>query len=245
MVEQMRAANLYHKQLIDKRLMTAGTLERLPEAYQEELTYDEVTECYKKWATNFFENELTAEQRRDHRYHLTYRGDGAVRLTRFQRSFIDNILRKNLASKHVGYAIWQLGLPNCLDNPPGSLLEDLFSHHFLLKSGAQEIASWLGRLGAELHRRTETAEYQEQKRLAGASYGCSGKTADDFKRKRQLVNLRMQRADAKKLCLQRDNGALKLDDLEPDAQQLIADYELNVLDRKIQAIKLPRRNFRA
>ena len=39
-------------------------------------------------------------------------------------------------------------------------------------------------------------------------------------------------------------ATLKLDDLEPDAQQLLEDYELNVLDRD-QAITLPRAHFRA
>ena len=203
-VEEMLAANLYRKELISQQLeATVGqpTPEQVLEAYTKELLYDEVAECYKKWAVNFFETKLTHSQRKDRKFGLKFDGDGAVRLSNSQRSFIDNMLRKSVASKHVGFTIWQIGLPPFLENPP-AYLQDPSSHERLLQSGAEEMVKWLERLGAELHRRCGTAGYLEQKRLSGSSYKSSGRSDEDHDRKRQLEGLKEQRAKAKRLCVE-------------------------------------------
>ena len=240
MVERMRAAHRYRKQLIEVRLMTDGSPEQLAQAHQEELTHDEVVVCFKKWASQILENELTDEQRWDDRYHPRYDGDGALRLSRFQRSFINSMLRKRIGNKEMAMAIWQIGLPASLDSVPTTspLMEDLSRHDRMLQSGAEDIAQWLGRLGAALQRHSESPTYQEQRRLVGDTYRCSGRTANDLERKRQRAELVSQRNMARRLCEKRDRGYVRFHDLDPDAQRLIEDCDTQVFNKRIKALTL-------
>ena len=83
-----------------------------------ELTKRVVSTCNKRWAEECLRTRLTPDQQRDHRYKLRYDDDGNVKLTQFQRSFVQNMLRKHMASKFLAYAIWQIGLPAFLKEAP-------------------------------------------------------------------------------------------------------------------------------
>jgi len=241
-VEGMQAAHRYRKQVIEARLMTDGSPEQLAPAQQEVLTYDEVNLCVKKWALHFFENELTDEQLWDHRYQLKHDENGDVRLSSYQRNFINTMLRKSMGNKQMAFYIWQIGLPASLDNVPttSAVLEDHSRHDRMLQSGAEDIAQWLGRLGAALQRRSESPTYQEQRRVVGATYGCSGRTDADRKRKAQREELVAQRKKARRLCEQRDSGHINFHELDEAAQRLIEDCDTQRIDRRIDALTMPR-----
>ena len=72
-----------------------------------------------------------------------------------------------------------------------------------------------GTTGYWLHRRREAPSYQEQERLGGSVDGASSRTDEDCERKRQLKQFNKYTTDAKRLCVQRDDGALAFHDLEP------------------------------
>lgn len=185
-VDEMAAANVCRQQIIARHMEATGgsTFEESPESYTMELSCAQVIECYKEWVINFWETSLSSQQRNNAMYRLKFDADNAMHLSTRQRSFINNMLRKRFASKHVAYTIWQIGLPSLLAHPPAAL-EDPYSHKPLLQSAAEELVVWLGRLGAGLHQRSETEDYQEQKRRSGSSYRSSDRTEEYYERKRK------------------------------------------------------------
>ena len=85
-----------------------------------ELSGAEVTRCFKKWSTHFLKTRLTGTQKRDKKYKLVFNDDDTLKLTSFQRSFVNAMLRKEMASKFVAFATWQICVPQFLNK--GSML---------------------------------------------------------------------------------------------------------------------------
>ena len=120
------------------------------------------------------------------------------------------------------------------------MLEDHSRHDRMLQIGAEDIAQWLGRLGAALQQRSESPTTQEQRRVVGATYGCSDRTDADRKRKAQRDELVAQRKKARWLCAQRDSGHINFHELDEAAQRLIEDCDTQVLNKRIDALTMPR-----
>ncbi len=109
MIEEMLRADRLGMQVKEELRNDSDATETEGDAT--ELTKRVVSTCNKRWAEEFLQTRLTPEQQRDETYKLTYDDDGNVTLTGPQRSFVQAMLRKHMASKFVAYAIWQIGLP--------------------------------------------------------------------------------------------------------------------------------------
>ena len=149
-----------------------------------ELTKRVVSTCNKRWAEDFLHTRLTPDQQRDHRYNARYNDDGNFKLTQFQRSFVQNMLHKHMASKFLAYAIWQIGLPAFLKEAPQEY--DPENTQQLLQSSALDISKWLHRLGTSIHAHREQDGYEEQRRRSGTSHKQSGLSAADLDHKQEL-----------------------------------------------------------
>jgi hypothetical protein len=71
-----------------------------------ELDEDSVAACCKKFGCNLLERDLLPHQKKHPRYCLRFKFEGDSHLSTFQRSFTDNMRRKNLGSKQVAIHIW-------------------------------------------------------------------------------------------------------------------------------------------
>ena len=60
---------------------------------------DGVSACYRACANDLLQNDLLPRQLKDTKYYLRWDASGDATLTTFQRSFVDNILRKRLGNK--------------------------------------------------------------------------------------------------------------------------------------------------
>ncbi len=82
-----------------------------------ELDTNDVLSCYQRYGCNLITHDLLPHQKQDRRLRLRNDFDGDTHLSGFQRSFVDNMLRKRLGDKKVAMLIWQHGLPRLADLP--------------------------------------------------------------------------------------------------------------------------------
>ena len=80
-----------------------------------ELDDNEVSACYQRFGRNLIKHKLLPHQKKDKRYWLRNKFEDDTQLSSFQRSFVDNMLRKALGEKKVAFLIWQHGLPRLAD----------------------------------------------------------------------------------------------------------------------------------
>ena len=81
---------------------------------------------FRKLAEDIFAHDLTAKQRREPKYHLR---EGKS-ITNPQRSFINNILRKNLGDPRIAYYIFEHGIPTLMHaNVQRQALKDALKDH--------------------------------------------------------------------------------------------------------------------
>ena len=80
-----------------------------------ELEEDEVGVCYQRFGRILLTDDLLPHQKQDDRYRVRNNFEGDTYLSTFQRSFTDNLLRKNLGDKRVVFHIWQHCIPSIAD----------------------------------------------------------------------------------------------------------------------------------
>ena len=80
-----------------------------------ELDEEQVSLCYRKFGRILLTDDLLPHQKVKAKYRIRHNFEGDTHLTKIQRSFTDNILRKFLGDKKVAFAIWQHGLPSIAD----------------------------------------------------------------------------------------------------------------------------------
>ena len=214
-----------------------------------ELDPSEVRKCLRIWSERFLTTKLTATQRRDKRYRLSYKKDGDIKLTSFLRSFISNMLRKLVASKHVAYATWQIGLPLFLVQPllqskadtkntMRAFAPDAREH--LLQSSAQDMVEWLARLGQGIRDHRSQEAFPEQQRRGGESQWQPTLTDGDISRKAESEALRLQMSRGKRLCSMRDDGSVAFDQLDAKDQAAVEEYETGRLEKRLDKVKVPK-----
>ena len=201
MIEEMLRADAMGMQVKEELRNDSDATETEGDAT--ELTKRVVSTCNKRWAEEFLQTRLTPEQERDEKHKLTYDDDGNVTLTGPQRSFVQAMLRKHMASKFLAYAIWQIGLPAFLKEDPQE--DDPENTEQLLQSSALDISQWLHRLGTSIHAHREQEGCEEQRRRSGTSHQQSGLSAADLDRKQELQRLKSATAQGKRLRQEMDD----------------------------------------
>ena len=166
---------------------------------------------------------------------MTWGDDDTVKLSIFQRSFIQNMLRKQMASKFIAFGIWQSGVPEFLK-------ENTQLSKQLLQNNAKAMAKWLGRVGQAIQKRRSEENFQEQVRLGGSSYGESALLQDDIDRKCEFECFLEAKVKGKRLREGVDAKTMWYSWLSPEEQDILHRYDTGALDRNIERVKVPRLN---
>ena len=120
-----------------------------------QLNEDEVSLCYQRFGRILLTHDLLPHQKENWKYWLRNNFEGDTRLSGFQRSFTDNMLRKFLGDKKMAMAIWQNGLPRIatLAMLPKSNNPRVNSQRFglgMLQSGLKECFLWYMSVASEI-----------------------------------------------------------------------------------------------
>ena len=211
-----------------------------------ELSEDDVSKCYQRFARIMLTHDLLPHQKQDKRYRVQNKSEGDTSITSFQRSWYDNMLRKFLGDKRVAFLIWQHGIPSIADmghaterpgrghatERPGRVLD-----MGMLQQSMDECLQWYSILANDI------VAHQTQE---GFDAQLSASSLDEQERQRQQTRREaLQKArDALRLgaalAKERDDRKRSYDDMNDAEQKILEDYETGRTKKAKQSFTTPR-----
>ena len=205
-----------------------------------ELDEDEVSLCYRKFGRVLLTEDLLPKQMNDEKYRLQNKFEGDTSLTKFQRSFTDNMLRKFLGDKRVAFAIWQKGIPRIVDHPvvldgQRRILKTCYMG--MLQSDLDECLQWYSSLANDImvHRNQEGFDAQ----VSAGSLDERDRQQQQTRREALQQALHALRRGAD-LAKQRDDNKRSYDDMAEAEQKLLEDYDTGKTKKAKQSVTLPK-----
>ena len=216
-----------------------------------ELDEEQVSLCYRKFGRILLTHDLLPHQKVKDKYRIRHNFEGDTHLTKIQRSFTDNILRKFLGDKKVAFAIWQHGLPSIADmghatkrpgrghatKRPGRVLDK-----GRLQSGLEECLKWYIAVANDI------VVHQTQE---GFDAQLSASSLDERERQRQqtrreaLQKVRHALRLGEALAKERDDKKRSYYEMNDTEQQTLEDFETGRTNKQKQGLTTRRmRPFR-
>ena len=196
-----------------------------------ELDEDEVSLCYRRFGRILLTDDLLPHQRRDKRYCLRNNFEGDTYLSTFQRSFIDNLLRKFLGDKRVAFLIWQHGIPSIADmghatDRPGrghaterpGRVRDMD----MLQKGLHECLQWYVCLANQI------VDHQTQEGFDACVAASSLDKEERQQQQSRRAALQKARQDERRgalLVQERESRKRSFDEMNTDEQTILEDFE--------------------
>ena len=209
-----------------------------------ELDKDEVSLCYQRFGRILLTEDLLPQQKQDKKYHLRNKFEGDTTLSSFQRSFIDNLLRKFLGNKKVALLIWQHGMPSIVDTPPVIRRRVDHKEHYMgmLQSSLNECLQWYSCLANDIviHKTQEGFEAQ----LSASSLDKHERQEHQTRRESlQKAQQTLRRGAA--LAKQLDDGKRSYDDMDDDEKKVLEDFDTGMSKIALQHFTTPKlKSFR-
>ena len=209
-----------------------------------ELEKDEVSLCYQRFGRILLTEDLLPHQKQDKKYHLRNKFEGDMTLSSFQRSFIDNMLRKFLGDKKVAFRIWQHGMPSIVDTPPVIRRRVDHKEHYMgmLQSSLNECLQWYSCLASDIviHKTQEGFEAQ----LSASSLDKHERQEHQTRRESlQKAQQTLRRGAA--LAKQLDDGKRSYDDMDDDEKKVLEDFDTGMSKIALQHFTTPKlKSFR-
>ena len=203
-----------------------------------ELTEAEVSLCYQRFGRYLITHDLLEHQKKDHRYRLRNKHEGDTHLSTFQRSFVDNMLRKILGDKKVASLIWQYGLPSIVATRHAHAggLSSKFDTG-MLQSSLEECLRWYVSFANDI------VTYKTQE---GFACQLSASSLDTEERQRQQTRRQaLQKAReavrlGATLAEQRDGSKRSYDDMDEAEQKTLEDYDTGRTKKAKQGLTTPK-----
>ena len=209
-----------------------------------ELDEDQVSLCYRRFGRILLTHDLLPRQKLDYRYRLRNDFEGDTYLSKFQRSFTNNMLRKFLGDKKVAFVIWQHGLPSIADmghatkrRGRGHATKRPGRVHERLKSGLDECLKWYICLANDIliHETQEGFDAQ----LSASSLDKHERQRQQMRREAlQKVRDALRRGEA--LAQERDDYKRSYDEMNSAEQQILEDFETGRTEKQKQRFQAPR-----
>ena len=195
--------------------------------------------CYRRFGRILLTNDLLPHQWQDQRYWVRSNSEGDTHLSTFQRSFIDNLLRKVLGDKRVAFRIWQHGIPSIAAQPPPwrRRVDSKVLDMDMLQSGLDECLEWYTSLANDI------VVYQSQESFEAQ---LSASSLDELERRRQQMRREaLQKAQddlrlGAALAKQRDDKKRLYNDMNMDEHKILEDYETGRTKKEKQRFTTPR-----
>ena len=201
-----------------------------PATEQLHLEESNVVACLSHFALDYLQNDLLPHQEDDPAYAIKWKDDGTWSFTGRHRSFINNMLRKNLGNSKVAFRIWELGLPKIASESVQGVTDEC-----LLQSCMDDCFQWFVCLAKDLVKRTAHADYQAQLEL-------SSLTPSDvqIRRREQLQQARQKLQDGKRLATLFHSKKRTYDEMSPSEQQLWEDFDTGKCLKHVRAKQVER-----
>ena len=179
---------------------------------------------YRSLVEDMFAQELTTEQKRDSKHKL--QKDKGI--TRQQRSWVNNMLRKNLGDAKVGNYILNNGVPEVLDIP---MRFNKVINKALLQNMLDEFMIWHSSLLQYI------VQYKAHPHMAVALKLSDLKEGQWRETRQRLKNEARQRLkDGAHLSNQKEKGKRTFDEMSSTEKQLVEDYETENSEKQYKAL---------
>ena len=198
----------------------------------EQLHLDEgnVSACLRHFALDYLQNDLLPHQEDDQAYAIKWKDDGTWSFTSFQRSFINNMLRKNLGNSKVAFRIWELGLPKIASKSVQGATDEC-----LLQSCMDDCFQWFVCLAKDIVKRTEHPDYQVQLDLSSLTPSDA-----QIRRREQLQQARHKLQDGKRLATFFHGKKRTYDEMSARDQHFWEDYDTGKCLKHVRAKQVKR-----
>ena len=209
-----------------------AVIETMGRPATEQLHLDEgnVVACHRHFALDYLQNDLLPHQKKDREYAIKWKDDGTWSFTRSHRSFIKNILRKNLGDSKVAFRIWELGLPKIASKSVHGSTDEC-----LLQSCMDDCFQWFLRVAKDIVKRTEHPDYQVQLDLSSLT-----PSEAQIRRREQLQQARQKLQDGKRLATLFHGKKRTYDEMSPSEQQAFEDFDTGKCLKHVRANQVER-----
>ena len=201
-----------------------------PATEQLRLNKSNVSACLRQFALDYLQNDLLPHQEADPAYAIKWKDDGTWSFTCKHRSFIKNMLRKNLGNSKVAFRIWELGLPKIASKSVQGVTDEC-----LLQSCMDDCFQWFACLAKDIVKRTEDPDYQLQLHLSSLTPSDA-----QIRRREQLQQARQKLQDGKRLGQLFHSKKRTYDQMSPGEQQLWEDYDTGKCLKHVRANQVER-----
>jgi hypothetical protein len=201
-----------------------------PATEQLHLDESKVTACLKHFALDYLQNDLLPHQKDNLAYAIKWKDDGTWSFTSSQRSFINNMLRKNLGNSKVALRIWELGLPKIASESVQGVTDEC-----LLQSCMDDCFQWFVCLAKDLVKRTAHPDYQVQLDLSSLT-----PSVVQIRRREQLQQARQKLQDGKRLAPLFHSKKRTYDEMSLSEQQLWEDFDTGKCLKHVRAKQVER-----
>ena len=172
---------------------------------------------FKSLAVDMLSNDLTTEQRHEAKYKIrTDRKTGEIAITTKQRSWINNLLRKNLGDSRVAYFIANHGLPLVLDLSIRRKAPSKAMLHNML----EELMSWHAALLQSILEHHKHPDMATARKLASLDQNMWR-----MQRRERKLEAKQRMVQGSHLRQERDSGKRKFDDMHATQQQILEDFD--------------------
>jgi hypothetical protein len=178
--------------------------------HDKQLSKDEVTQIWKLYLDDF-KTSLRPEQ--------------LGRKWTYYKNCAESALRRETGSKHVAYAIWEIGLPRLPPFATEQRGEQLSERELeAVPEAIHNVLNWLDVLAQALSHHKSTSEYQTALRKSGVTHGVSGLTATELQAKQLVRRARFDMRIAKDLADRWQKGELTDDNCKKWQRAFLDDY---------------------
>ena len=175
------------------------------------------TNWYKVLALELLSNELLPHQHAMKKFEI--RRDlttGEIRVTREQRSWINNMLRKNLGNAKVPFFILNNGIPELFDAPlrktPPSLAE--------LESMLEQAIHWYVSMLESILKHEDHPDMERARKLGSLEHEAWRRGRQETKR-----DAKQRLSQGSRLAMDRDTKKRKYEDMSAREQQILEDFD--------------------
>ena len=178
--------------------------------HDKQLSKDEVTQIFNFYLDDF-KTSLRPEQ--------------LGRNWTYYKNCAESALRRDAGSKHIAYAIWEIGLPRLPPFATEQRSEQLSERELeAVPEAILNILNWLDVLAQALNHHKTTSEYKTALRKSGVTHGVSGLTATELQAKQLVRRARFDMRIAKDLADRWQKRELTADNCRKWQRALLDDY---------------------
>ena len=180
---------------------------------------------FRRLVKDIFANDLTPEQKKDPKYKLRE----GTSITTPQRSFVNNILRKNLGDARIAQYILEHGVPTLLDLP----LQKQPLRRAAMETMLEEVMTWHACLLQWLVKRQDNPNTIIARKLSDLN-----QKEWQAERRHRKWELQQQLRQGTHLAELRDTKRKRFDDMSATEQRVLEDYDCGKLQRRLDDVRV-------